>query len=259
MSAVGLHADASGPPGAPSVLLLGSLGSTTAMWDAQLPALTERFRVVRCDTRGHGRSPAPPGPYSLDDLVDDAVAVLRRLSVPRAHVVGLSLGGMVALRLAAREPQLVDRLAVLCSSPRLAPPEAWEQRAVLVRKEGTGAVADAVVGRWFTDRFRADHPAVVSKMRAMVTATPAEGYAGCCEAIAAADLRPDLPRVAAPVLAIAGEDDVATPPEHLTAIATGVRDGRIVRLPQAAHLANVERAAEVDALLLDHLTPSPEE
>ena len=253
MTAVAVHAVVEGPADAPVVLLAGSLGSTLEMWDAQVPALTEHFRVVRYDTRGHGRSPVPPGPYRIDDLVDDAVALLDRLGVAQAAFVGLSLGGMTGLRLAAREPHRVSALAVLCTSALLGPASGWHERAATVRREGTSAVAGAVVSRWLTDGLRAADPALVQRLEAMVASTPAEGYAACCEAIAAMDLRADLPRIAAPTLALAGADDPATPPPHLRDIASGVPDGQLVVLPSAAHLANVEQAAAVAAALVLHL------
>lgn len=254
MTAVAVHAVVDGPADAPVVLLAGSLGSTLEMWDPQVPALAERFRVVRYDGRGHGRSPVPAGPYSIEDLVDDAVALLDRLGVATASVVGLSLGGMIALRLAAREPHRVERLAVLCTSAQLGPASAWSERADTVRREGAAAVAPAVVDRWFTAALRVEAPDVVERMRSMVAATPAEGYAGCCEAIAGMDLRDDLPNVSAPTLAIAGADDPATPPEHLSAIVAAVPGARLVVLPRAAHLASWEQADAVNAALLVHLS-----
>jgi 3-oxoadipate enol-lactonase len=185
-----------GDPAAPPVLLLGSLGSTVDMWEPQLAPLAARYRVVRADHRGHGGSPVPPGPYALDDLVDDVVALLDRLGIARAHVVGLSLGGMVGMRLAAREPGRVDRLAVLCTSALLGPASGWTERAAAVRAGGTVAVADAVVGRWLTPAGQ--EPGLLARLRAMVAGTPPEGYAGCCEAIGAMDLRADLPRPTTP-------------------------------------------------------------
>jgi 3-oxoadipate enol-lactonase/4-carboxymuconolactone decarboxylase len=254
MTAVELHAVVEGPADAPAVLLLGSLGSTVDMWEPQVAALAQRFRVVRCDSRGHGQSPVPAGPYSLDDLVDDVVALLDRLAITAASVVGLSLGGMIALRLAAREPERVERLAVLCSSALLGPSSAWSERAALVRTRGTGAVAEAVVDRWFTAALRAREPGLVEQMRAMVAATPAEGYASCCEAIAGMDLRGDLVRIVAPTLTVAGGQDPATPPEHLEAIAAAVPGAAALVLPQAAHLASWEQAVAVNATLLLHLS-----
>ena len=256
MSAVELHAVVGGPPDAPVVLLAGSLGSTLEMWDPQVAALTSRFRVVRYDARGHGRSPVPDGPYEIDDLVDDAVALLDRLEVGRAHFVGLSLGAMTGLRLAAREPHRVDRLAVLCTSAKFPSPQAWAERAAAVRAGGTSAVADAVVERWFTDRLRVSEPALVQRHRDMIAGTPSEGYAGCCGAIERMDLRDDLPLIAAAALVVAGADDPATPPDHLATIADGIPGARLLVLPQAAHLANVEQAAAVDAALLGHLAPA---
>lgn len=254
MSPVDVHQAATGPEDAPVVLLSNSLGSTYEMWDPQVDALSERFRVVRYDTRGHGRSPVPPGPYTIDDLVDDVVALLDRLEVPRAHVVGLSLGGMTGMRLAAREPDRLDRLVVLCTGAMLGPATGWTERAATVRAHGTAAVAEAVVQRWFTADHRAAHPEMRSRYEGMVAATPAEGYAGCCEVIAAMDLRPDLPSISAPTLAIAGADDPATPPVHLEEIATSVQHGRLLVVPDAAHLANVQQPGTVTPAILEHLT-----
>lgn len=256
MTAVDVHAVEDGPADAPVVLMAGSLGSSLEMWNPQVQALSSRFRVVRYDARGHGRSPVPTGPYVLDDLVDDAVALLDRLEVERAHFVGLSLGAMTAMRLAAREPDRVDRLALLCTSAWFASPELWAERRRTVRAHGTAAIADAVVARWFTDRLRRESPELVQRMRDMVASTPAEGYASCCSAIEAMDLRDDLVRVTAPALVIAGADDPATPPEHLVAIADALPDARLLVLPRAAHLANVEQAEAVDAALLAHLAPA---
>lgn len=255
MTSVPVHASVEGPRDAPVVLLVGSLGSTLEMWDPQVPALTDRFRVVRYDTRGHGRSPVPPGRCTIDDLVDDALALLDRLGVARAHLVGLSLGGMTAMRLAAREPERVDRLALLCTAAQFANPEVWTSRAAAVRAGGTAAVADAVVQRWFTEPFRLAHPDVTDHWRSVIAATPAEGYASCCEVIAGLALLRDLPRISAPTLVLAGADDTATPPQHLRTIAEAVPGARLVVLPQAAHLANLEQPLAVSALLQAHLDP----
>lgn len=239
---------------APVVVLSNSIGSTYATWDRQVPALSRSFRVVRYDTRGHGQSPVPQGPYVIDDLVDDVVALLDDLGVQRAHFVGLSLGGMTGLRLATLHPERVDRLAVLCTSALLEPAQGWRDRAATVRAEGTSVVADAVVGRWYTTSFAASEPARVLAARQMVAATPAEGYASCCEAIATMDLTQDLAHISAPMLAIAGAEDTATPADHLERIASGVREGRLLVVPKAAHLANDEQPQAVTRALLEHLT-----
>jgi 3-oxoadipate enol-lactonase len=242
------------PADAPVVVLSGSLGTTHAMWDPQVPALAEHFRVVRYDTRGHGASLAPQGPYSIDDLADDLLALLDRLEVEKAHVVGLSLGGMTGMRLAARNPERVDRLVVLCTSALLGPAQGWLDRAATVRAKGTGAVAEPVVDRWYTAAYARSHPEVVAAAEAMVADQSPEGYASCCEAIAAMDLTADLPDITAPTLAIAGADDPATPPEHLERIAASVKDGRLLVVPHAAHLASQEQAEVVTRAVLEHLT-----
>jgi 3-oxoadipate enol-lactonase len=256
VSAVQVDAVVTGHEDGPVVVLCNSLGSTYKMWDAQLAALEERFRVVRYDIRGHGGSPVPVGPYSVDDLADDLVALLNRLGVGRAHLVGLSLGGMTAMRVAARNAERVDGLALLCTGAQLPPASGWTDRAATVRAGGSAAVAKAVVERWFTPGHLAAHPDVRAAHEAMVAATPAEGYAGCCEAIAALDLRDDLASIKAPTLAIAGADDPATPPAKLEEIAAGVPDARLLVVPRAAHLANAEQPAIITAALIEHLEQS---
>lgn len=254
MNAVEVHHVVSGREDGPVVVLSNSLGATHAMWDANLAELEQHFRVVRYDTRGHGGSPVPPGPYSIDDLADDVVALLDRLGVERAHFVGLSLGGMTGMRLAARNPERVDRLVVLCTGARLEPSSAWTDRAATVREHGTQTVAEAVVGRWFTPAFLEANPSVKQECEQTVAATPSEGYAGCCEVIATMDLREDLRSVEAPTLAIAGADDPATPPPHLEQIASSVKDGRLLVVPDSAHLANAQQPGTVTPAVVEHLT-----
>jgi 3-oxoadipate enol-lactonase len=259
VSAVPVHHLVTGPEDAPVLVLSNSMGSTYAMWDAQADVLAQRFRVVRYDTRGHGGSPVPDGPYSIDDLADDVVALLDRLGVERAHFVGLSLGGMTGMRLAARNPGRVDRLVLLCTSAVLEPWSGWIDRAATVRAEGTVAVAPAVVQRWFTPGFLQANPSVRKESEQMVADTPAEGYAGCCEVIASMDLRPDLPRIGAPTLAIAGADDPATPPPHLEAIAAAVQRGRLLVVPDAAHLASAQQPGTITPAIIEHLTKEVEQ
>ena len=253
MSAVEVHAVVGGRPGAPVVVLSNSLGSTHRMWDAQISDLQEHFRVVRYDTRGHGDSPVPDGPYSIDDLADDLIALLDRLDVERAHLVGLSLGGMSAMRVAARNPERTARIALLCTGAQLPPAETWSQRAALVREQGSHAVAAAVVERWFTPGYLAAHPHTRAAYERMIAATPAEGYASCCEAIAELDLRQQLSTITAPTLAIAGADDPATPPAMLEHLVAAIPDARLLTVAQAAHLANAEQPDVITAALIDHL------
>ncbi|WP_427891957.1 3-oxoadipate enol-lactonase [Kribbella sp. GL6] len=248
----------SGRADAPTVVLANSLGSTWEMWDANLAAWEQHFRVVRFDTRGHGRSPVPAGSYDIDDLADDVVVLLDRLGVERAHFVGLSLGGMTGMRLAARNPERVDRLVVLCTGARLEPASAWFERAELVRAKGSEAVAEAVVRRWFTAALLESDPLLRERSEAMVAATPAEGYASCCEVIATMDLLPDLAGISAPTLAVAGADDPATPPWQLERIASSVADGKLLVVPGAAHLAAAERPDLINPAVVAHLLGSAE-
>ena len=252
MSPCRLHWEADGPDDAPALVLLGSIGSTVAMWEPNVTALAEAHWVVRADHRGHGASPVPPGPYALADLGADVLALLDRLGLDRASVCGLSLGGMVAMWLAAHAPGRVERLALLCTSSRM-DPETWRSRAAAVRALGTVSIAEAVVGRWFTPAFAAAHPVVVARMHTMVASISSEGYAGCCAAIENMTIDDDLGRIAAPTLVVAGAGDPATPPEHGERIAEAIPGARLEVVPGAAHLASWEQAETVTRLVLDHV------
>lgn len=253
MSAVEVHHIVTGRQDGPVAVLSNALGATHAMWDANLVELEKHYRVVRYDTRGHGESPVPPGPYSIDDLADDVVALLDHLGVAKAHFVGPSLGGITGMRLAARNPDRVDRLVTLCTGAHLTPSSTWHDRAATVRANGTKVVAEAAVARWFTPDHLVANPDVKARFEAMVAATPAEGYAGCCEAIATTDLRADLPSISAPTIAIAGADDKATAPPHLEAIASAVQHGRLLVVPHAAHLASAEQPLLITLAVIEHL------
>ena len=251
MTAVEVSYTEDGPADAPVVVLSNSLGATRGMWDPQVPALAERYRVVAYDTRGHGDSPSPAGPYSLDDLVDDVLALLDRLGVQKAHVAGLSLGGMTALRLAAREPARVDRLVALATSAK-PDPQGFLDRAAAARSGGTAPLAPTVVSRWLTPAYAAEHPDLVARLEAMIVAADDEGYALCCEVVAAVDLREDLGRITAPTLVVSGAEDPALPPPHQQAIAEGIAGASLVSVSPGAHLPNLEQPLEVTGALLGH-------
>lgn len=242
----------------PDVVWLGSLGSDATMWRPQLDRMRAGHvtrhvaRHVCVDLPGHGASAGGPAPSTIGGIADAVADALDRHGVGRAHVVGLSIGAMIGMHLAAHRPERVDRLTLLCTSAQLGPPSAWHDRAALVRAEGTRAVADAVVGRWLTEGYAAAHPDEVAALVAMVSATDAEAYACCCEAIAAMDLRPDLPSVTAPTLVVAGASDPATPPDHAEVIADLVPGARLEIVP-GAHLASWESADAVTALIVNHL------
>jgi 3-oxoadipate enol-lactonase len=253
MTTVELHHTFAGPQDAGVVVLSNSLGTTLAMWEPQAAALARDHRVLRYDLRGHGRSPVPEAPYSIADLGSDMLALLDRNGIARASLFGVSLGGMVSMWVAAHAPERVDRLILCSTSAVMGPPESWTERAALVRREGTAAVADSVVARWFTPAFAAAQPDVVARIRGQLAATPAEGYAGCCEAIREMDQRPDLPAIAAPTLVIAAEGDPSTPPAHARAIAGLIPGARLEVLDRGAHLVNVEAPDVVNPLVLAHL------
>ena len=257
MSTVEVDATVDGPEDAPVVVLSNSLGATRGMWDPQVPALAERYRVVTYDTRGHGESPAPAGPYSLDDLVDDVVALLDRVGAQRAHVVGLSLGGMTAMRLAAREPARVNRLVALATSAK-PDPQGFLDRAAAVRAGGTAAIAPTVVSRWLTPPCAAEHPDLVARLEAMVAGADDEGYAACAEVVAGIDLREDLARITAPTLVVSGAQDPALPPPHQQAIADGIGGAELLTVSPGAHLANLEQPLQVTGALLGHLDAAGE-
>ena len=242
-----------GPEDAPVLVLSNSLGTTNEMWEPQLPALTESFRVLRHDRRGHGRSEVPPGPYTIADLGRDVLELLDSLELERVSYCGLSIGGMDGMWIAANAPERLDRLCLCSTSANLGPPELWVDRAATVRADGTDAVADATMGRWFSSAFHEAHPEVVARFREMVASTPAEGYASCCEAIRDWDFRDELGRISAPTLVLSAELDPSTPPDHGRLVADGIPGASFVVVPDAAHLVNVERSGEVDEAILRHL------
>jgi 3-oxoadipate enol-lactonase len=236
-----------------AIVLSNSLGTTSALWDAQVPALERHFRVVRYEHRGHRGPDVPQGPYTVEELARDVIALLDRLELEQVSFCGLSLGGMVGMSRALPAPVRVDRLVLCCTSAYLGPAETWTERARLVRAEGPEAVADSVLGRWFTEGFHVEQPQTVAQFRELLVSTPREGYAACCEAVGQWDARENLHALSAPTLVIAGAEDPATPPEYGQLIADGILEARLVVLAGAAHLANVEQPNAFNEALFDHL------
>jgi len=253
---VEVHHEVTGPDDGPVVVLAGSLGSDLRMWDPQLePLVAAGFRVVRYDQRGHGDSPAPDGPYSLEELGGDLLALLDRLELPRVSLAGLSLGGMTGMWLAQHHPERLDRLVLCCTSAELGPASMWTERAAAARESGVEGLADAGVGRWLTKRGRAANPALVAWLREMFTSQSAEGYASCCAAVQTMSIVDSLGTIAVPTLVIAGAEDEATPPDHARRIADAIPHARLEIVDGAAHLGNVERPDEFTSLILSHLRP----
>jgi 3-oxoadipate enol-lactonase len=222
------------------------------MWDPQVAALTEHFRVLRYDSRGHGSSDVSPGPYDIALLARDVLALLDALELGRVKFCGLSIGGMIGIWLGANAPARVEQLVLSNTAAHIGGPELWNSRIEAVRKGGMAALADTVIGRWFTPRFRESNPETIGRIRDMLLGTPPEGYAACAAAVRDMDQRDLLTRITAPTLVICGTQDPATPPEHGRFIAERVKGARLVEL-EASHLSNVEAAPAYNRTLLEFL------
>jgi 3-oxoadipate enol-lactonase/4-carboxymuconolactone decarboxylase len=243
---------ADGAANKPVLVLLNSIGSDLSLYDPVVPLLTPDFRVLRIDTRGHGASDAPNGDYSLDLLADDVLAVMDAAGVIKAAICGTSLGAMVAMALAPKAPDRVEALVLACTSPAM-DPSTWDQRLALIRAEGLGAIVEAVMGRFFSDGFRAQHPEVVETVRAgMLTQNP-EGYCGCGAAIRDMALLDRLPAITAPTLVLTGAKDAATPfeghGERIVAAIPGARHAVV----DGAHLPSLEAPAAFAGAVRDFL------
>ena len=247
-----------GPPAGPVLVLSNSLGTTLDMWEPQVPRLSGFFRLLRYDTRGHGRSSTPPAPYSVADLGQDLVDLLDALGIGQAAVCGLSLGGMAAMWAAAHRPERVRSLVLACTAPELGPADGWHERAAAVRRDGTGALAATLHERWFPPEVRAARPDLLQAVTAMLESCDDEGYAGCCEAIAGMDLRPDLERITAPTLVVAGAVDPVTPPATGLALAGAIGGAGLQVLAGASHLANLARPEPFTEAVVAHCSGGPQ-
>jgi len=253
VNGVALHYELSGPADAPVVAFSNSLGTTLEMWDALVPSLRGRYRVLRYDTRGHGRSSTRDEPAEIWDLAGDLAGLLDGLGIEHAHIVGLSLGGMTGQALASRYPERVVSLTLMATSAYMPSETSWNERAGLVRAEGTAAIVDATMERWFTAGYPERAPEQVGPVRERFVAIDRAGYAVCCGAIGRMDLRPHIGAIVAPTLVIAGRDDPATPVAMAEEIRSLVPDAELLVLPRAAHLLAVERADAVGPHLLAFL------
>ncbi|HVL75442.1 MAG TPA: 3-oxoadipate enol-lactonase [Noviherbaspirillum sp.] len=238
-----LHYQIEGDEGAPWLILSNSLGTALEMWDPQMPALLRQFRVLRYDTRGHGRSEVTPGPYTIAQLGADVIGLMDGLDIARAHFCGLSMGGMTGMWLGIHHPQRVGRLALCNTAARIGPPELWNARIAKVTSEGMASIAPAVIDRWFTPRFQQEARQQVERVRAMLESMPPDGYAACCAAVRDMDQRGALGRIQAPTLVIAGTHDGSTPPADGRAVAGCIAGARYVEL-DAAHLSNWEQCEQ---------------
>jgi 3-oxoadipate enol-lactonase len=250
-----IHCVLDGPADGPVVTLSHSLAASLEMWEPQLPALTQRYRVLRYDIRGHGGSEVPPGAYTLEMLADDVLGLLEALGIERTHFVGLSLGGMIGQALALRRPEVLDSLVLADTSSRI-PPETgpiWEERMESAERHGMAALAEGTLQRWFTEPFHASSPELVDGIRGLIRTTPPQGFIGCCQAIRQLDYSDRLGEIGVPTLVLVGEDDMGTPVAAAEVIHDRIAGSRLLVLESAAHLSNVEQAKRFNEALTGFL------
>ncbi|MEE7548664.1 3-oxoadipate enol-lactonase [Xanthomonas sp. Kuri4-1] len=247
-----VHYRLDGTEGRPWLTFCNSLGTDLHMWDEQVEALAPHYRLLRYDRRGHGDSGVPAGPYRVDDLGADVLALWQALGIERSHFCGLSIGGLTGQWLGLHAGARLDRLVVSATAQKIGTAESWQARIAQVQAEGLTALAEATVQRWFTPAFAEQHPQRLDNIVAEFVSTSPEGYVACCQAVADADFRDRLGAVTVPVLAIAGEDDPVCPPGDLRDLAYAVEHGRYAHVP-GRHICNVESAQAFNRLLLDFL------
>ena len=234
-----IHYAVEGSAGKPALVLSNSLGTDFSMWDAQVPEFTKTLRIVRSDTRGHGKSSVTPGPYAIEQLAKDVLALADSLKLERFHFCGLSMGGMIGMWLAANAPQRVNKLVLSSTAAKIGNPEMWNARIDAVRKQGMKPIAAATMERWFTPAFRAHNPQVVASIQRMVESTNPEGYASCCAAVRDFDFREQLGGIRIPMLVISGAHDPSTTPSDGRFLSEHISSARYVEL-NGAHLSNIE-------------------
>ncbi len=237
---------------APVLLLSNGLAADLSMWDAQIPFLAAHYRTLRYDNRGHGDTPASPGPYSIDLLASDAVDLLDQLAIRKAHFLGMSLGGTIGWMLAASYPERIASL-VLCDTPIEAAPEVWATRITTALSRGMEPLVEPTLERWLTASFRAASPVVTERVGRMIRRTSPVGYAGCAAAIQSMQLTSLLPHIKAPTLVIVGEEDTATPPAMAERLAASIPGAELVVIKRAAHLPNIEQPEAFNAAIGDFL------
>ena len=248
-----LHWRQDGPAGAPPLVFANSLGSDLRIWDAVAATFARDWRVIRYDLRGHGLSEAAHAPFGVGELADDLAALLDHAGIKTCALVGLSVGGMIAQRLAARAPDRVRALVLCDTAVRIGTPESWRARIEAVEQGGLESIADAVLDRWFTPAFREQRPDEVTGWRTMLVRTPAHSYAAVCAAIRDADLSADAAAIRAPCLCVAGAEDRATPPDVVRQTAALIPGARFVAIESAGHLPCIEQPDRLALLIRRHL------
>jgi 3-oxoadipate enol-lactonase len=250
-----MNYELTGKKDGPVVVLSHSLGSDLSMWDPQMDTLGPHFRVLRYDTRGHGGSEAPRGAYTLELLVEDAIGLFDALNINKVHWVGLSMGGMIGQGVALHHADRLQSL-ILCDTAAVTPEEAqplWQERIDAAHDKGMHALVDASMGRWFTPSFVSQASQMLARVREQFLATPVEGFIGCIEAIRRLNYLDQLEKIKIPTLIIVGEDDPGTPLSDSQAIHERIADSKLVIVPSAQHLSNVEQPEFFNTALLQFL------
>jgi 3-oxoadipate enol-lactonase len=252
---IGMSYEVHGRVGAPWLVLSHSLACSVRMWDPQIEALKAEYQILAYDTRGHGATEATPGPYTLELLADDLHALLKGLKIDQPHFCGLSMGGMIGQTFALKYPGALRSLALADTSSRY-PAEAapvWAERIRTAEAKGMEPLAQPTLERWFTEPFRRAHPAAVDAIRRLIVSTPVAGYAGCCHALPKIDVTARLKDIRCPILVIVGADDPGTPVSMAREIHENAPGSKLVILPEAAHLANLEQPAAFTRALVEFL------
>jgi len=251
-----INYESSGREGAPVVVLSHSLGSSLVMWEPQLPTLEPHFQVLRYDTRGHGGSEAAGDAYTFEMLADDVVGFLDGLGIPKAHFIGLSMGGMIGQAFGLYHPDRLRSLT-LCDTAAANPPgarEIWQERIDLVRKEGLALLLEPTLERWFRPEFIRQAPPILEKIRRQFLATSINGYVGCSQAIMELNYLTRLREIKISTLIVVGEDDPGTPVSAARAIQERIVDSKLVILPGARHLSSVEQAGAFNRVVAGFLS-----
>lgn len=242
-----------GPEGAPWVTFITGITNDTTMWDDHIPALSENFRLLRLDSRGHGGSDATPPPYSFDQLTGDVIGVWDELGVERSHVVGIGLGGMTTLALALRAPRRISAIVPTACRAELVPEYAgiWPPMLEKSTAEGIEGIVDITASRWFPETFRDANPARMDDVRAMIRRTTLNGYHGCIQALLTVDFADRLAEIRMPALFVSGAlDAIGGPPDVMQILAESVQDGQHITLPDAGHICNIANPRAYDGALL---------
>lgn len=246
-----MNYELSGPEAAPVLMLSHSLACSLAMWDPQVGVLEPHYQVLRYDTRGHGGTEAPAGPYTLEQLGDDAISLMEAVGIEAVHWVGLSMGGMIGQCIALKEPTRLRSLT-LCDTSAFLPKESqpiWQERIDRARQKGMEALVQETMARWFTPPYQSRDLPGLRLIKEQFLATPVTGYIGCTEAIRGLDYLNRLSGIGIPTLIIVGEEDLGTPVASAEAMHARIKGSRLVVLPSAAHLSNVEQPEAFNAAL----------